>query len=86
MQKFGLALSRRFMWRGGDVITQPITGQVELVDGIDDLRRIEPCILISGIAVIDSKLNGSRYTRGEIGPAAVFKVRNFLPLVGSVCA
>ena len=73
LQKFGLALCGWFVWRCGNVIAQPITGQVELVDGIDDIRRIEPRILISGIAVIDSKFNGPRNTCGKIGSAAVFK-------------
>ena len=55
------------------VVTQTIAGQVEPVDGVNYIRRIETRILVSVIFLINLELDCSWETRWEIGASAVFK-------------
>ena len=66
-----------------DVVAHAVPRQVEIVDGINDIRCIEPGVLVMRAVVVYRKRDRFRRADRKIGPGAVFK-RKELAAVGGV--
>lgn len=67
------------MRRRGYVICEPISREVQCVDGRDDIDTIEASILVSGVAVVSAKFRGLSHALRKEGTSAIFESEEFAP-------
>src|SRR5262245_4361014 len=67
------------MRRRGYVISEPISREVQCVDGRDDIVTIEASILVSEVAVVNAKFRGLSHAFRKEGTSAIFEYEEFAP-------